>query len=186
MAPVESNIPKGDFIAPGFNLPDVVSGRNASLTALKSDKATVIIFMCNHCPYVKHVLKGILDLSRDYMPRGVSFIGISSNDVSGYPEDSPEKMASLAREESFPFPYLYDESQEVARAYDAACTPEFHIFDGRLRSVYRGQMDAARPGNKEAVTGIDLRKALDSILSGREVSKLQYPAAGCSIKWKKS
>ena len=155
-----------------------------SLQDLKSNVATVIIFMCNHCPYVKHILTGVLELSLNYTPKGIKFAGISANDVENYPDDSPGKMKGLASSMNFNFPYLYDESQEVAKAYDAACTPEFHIFDKDLKCVYRGQFDASRPGNEIPITGNDVRRALDNMLAGKEVDKNQIPAIGCNIKWK--
>jgi hypothetical protein len=143
------------------------------------------MFICNHCPYVKHVIDGIIEMANDYIPKGVSFIAINSNDVENYPDDSPEKMQQLAREKNFPFPYLFDESQEVARAYHAACTPDFSIFDAELKCTYRGQMDSARPGNGEPVTGSDIRAALDAMIAGNAVNAEQFPSVGCSIKWKK-
>jgi peroxiredoxin len=172
------------FKAPGFKLPDTVSGNDYSLHELASRKGTVIMFICNHCPYVKHVIEGIVTLARDYIPKGISFIAISSNDVENYPDDSPAKMKENAIRLGFPFPYLYDETQEVARAYHAACTPDFYIFDGDLKCVYRGQMDDARPGNELPVTGKDLRQALDALLGGKPVSDDQIPGLGCNIKWK--
>ena len=178
-----TDIPLG-FKAPDFTLLDTSSNRAMSLSEMSSDKATVIIFMCNHCPYVVHVLDGIISLARDYLPKGISFIAISANDVENYPDDSPDKMKALAEEKQFGFPYLYDESQEVARAYDAACTPEFHIFDGSLSCVYRGQLDDSRPGNDFPVTGKDVRDALNNILAGKAVSATQRPSIGCNIKWK--
>jgi len=183
MAAETTPIPLG-FLAPDFTLPDTISGKMIRLEEARSDTATVIMFICNHCPYVVHVLDGIIKLANDYQPRGISFIAISSNDVSRYPEDSPEKMKELAEAKSFPFPYLYDESQEVARAYHAACTPDFSIFDNQMRCVYRGQMDDARPGNGKMVSGIDIRNALDAILAGNPVNKNQKPSIGCSLKWK--
>lgn len=184
MARTESTSITLGFIAPAFTLPDSVSGNLLSLDTLRSDKATVLIFMCNHCPYVKHILNGIVSLSRDYIPKGISFVGINANDVSKYPDDSPEKMKQLAIENKFQFPYLFDETQEVARAYDAACTPEFHIFDRDLKCVYRGQFDGSRPGNNMEITGNDVRNALDNLLSGKPVNPVQFPALGCNIKWK--
>jgi peroxiredoxin len=184
MARTEStNIALG-FKAPEFTLTDTRSGKSVSLKELKSDVGTVIIFMCNHCPYVVHVMQGILALANDYMPKGFRFAGISANDVQNYPDDSPEKMKELANKLNFNFPYLYDESQEVAKAYDAACTPEFHIFDKDLKCVYRGQLDGARPSNEIPVTGNDVRRALDNLLAGKPVDTLQYPSIGCNIKWK--
>lgn len=184
MARTPSNmLPLGTVAAP-FTLQDTVSGAQKSLDELKSDKATVIMFICNHCPFVKHVLDGIIQLANDYIPKGVSFIAINSNDVENYPDDSPENMAKLAREKQFPFVYLFDETQEVAKAYEAACTPDFYIFDGSMKLAYRGQMDGSRPGNDVPVTGEDLRAALDAILSGQPVSEDQRPSLGCNIKWK--
>ncbi|MBU2649517.1 MAG: thioredoxin family protein [Bacteroidetes bacterium] len=178
-----NQIPLG-FSAPDFNLPDVVSGRKLSLNDLKSEKATVIMFICNHCPYVNYVIQGIVDLANDYIPLGVSFIAINSNDVEKYPDDHPDLMKDVATRLQFPFPYLFDEDQETARAYNAACTPDFNIFDGMMRCVYRGQLDDARPGNNEPVTGKDIRNALNAILEGREITEEQKPSVGCSIKWK--
>ena len=178
-----TQIPLG-FAAPDFTLPDTVSGKDLSLKDLASDKATVIMFICNHCPYVKHVIEGIVELTNDYIPRGISFIAISSNDVENYPDDSPEKMAGEARRLNFKFPYLYDESQEVAKSYSAACTPDFNIFDGNLKCIYRGQLDDSRPGNKIPVSGKDMRTALDALLEGEKISEDQVPSVGCNIKWK--
>jgi len=176
-------IPLGT-IAPDFNLPETVSGKNKSLHDLKSEKATVIMFICNHCPFVKHINKVLVNFSTDYIASGVSFIAISSNDVINYPDDSPEKMKETAAGLGYPFPYLYDESQDVAKAYDAACTPDFFIFDGELKLVYRGQLDDSRPDNGIPVTGKDIRAALDNILSGTPVNDVQKPSIGCNIKWK--
>jgi peroxiredoxin len=178
-----TDIPLG-FHAPDFTLPDTISGKEISLSEIKSEKATVIIFMCNHCPYVLHVIEEIVALSNEYIEKGISFAGISANDVENYPDDSPEKMKKLADNLGFKFPYLYDESQDVAKAYDAACTPEFHIFDKDLNCVYRGQLDGSRPGSEIPVNGEDLRNALDNILSGKEVDPNQIPSIGCNIKWK--
>jgi peroxiredoxin len=176
-------VPLG-MVAPDFVLPDTISGENKSLNDLKSDKATVIMFICNHCPFVKHVQQHLVRLARDYQAKGISFVAISSNDVEKYPDDSPQRMKEVAQELGYPFPYLYDESQEVARAYDAACTPDFYVFDKNLKLVYRGQMDTSRPGNNIPVTGKDLREALDNILQGKPVSEDQRPSIGCNIKWK--
>ncbi len=170
--------------APDFSLPDTVAGKTISLADVKSDKATVVMFICNHCPYVKHVNHGLVKVANDYMPKGVSFVAISSNDVENYPQDSPDKMKMVAQELGYPFPYLYDETQEVAKAYDAACTPDFYVFDGAAELVYRGQFDDSRPGNDIPVTGKDLRAALDAILAGEPVSEDQKPSVGCNIKWK--
>ena len=170
--------------APAFNLPDTVSGRNKSLDELKSDIATIIMFICNHCPYVKHVQTGLVELANDYLPKGVNFIAINSNDVLNYPDDSPENMKAVAERLGYPFPYLFDETQEIAKAYDAACTPDFFIYDKDLKLVYRGQMDDSRPGNGKPVTGADIRKALDELIAGSEISGHQIPSIGCNIKWK--
>jgi len=143
------------------------------------------MFICNHCPFVKHVNEGLVELANDYILKGISFIAISSNDVVNFPEDSPEKMKNEAKSLGYPFPYLYDESQEVARAYDAACTPDFFIYDKDLKLVYRGQLDDSRPKNGIPVTGKDIRAALDSLLQSKPVSEEQKPSIGCNIKWKK-
>jgi peroxiredoxin len=171
--------------APDFTLEDVVSGEKKSLSKLKSDKATVIMFICNHCPFVKHVQDELVRLANDYIPKGVSFVAISSNDADNYPQDSPEKMKEVAEEKGYPFPYLFDETQEVAKAYQAACTPDFYIYDGDLKLVYRGQLDDSRPGNNEPVNGKDIRAALDNILAGKPVDEHQKPSIGCNIKWKR-
>ena len=173
-----------ETIAPDFALPDTVSGRNLSLHELKSEYATVIMFICNHCPFVKHVQSDLVKLANDYIPQGITFIAISSNDVENYPEDSPVRMKQVAETQSFPFPYLYDETQDVARAYQAACTPDFYIFNNNLKLVYRGQLDDSRPSNGLPVTGQDIRNALDALLKNEPVSEIQKPSLGCNIKWK--
>jgi thiol-disulfide isomerase/thioredoxin len=142
------------------------------------------MFICNHCPFVKHVNSELVALARDYQPKGVSFIAISSNDVENYPQDGPERMKETAAKEGYTFPYLYDESQQVARDYDAACTPDFYLFDPDLKLVYRGQIDGSRPGNGIPVSGKDLRGALDSLIAGAPIASDQYPSIGCNIKWK--
>lgn len=172
--------------ASDFELLDTVSGKILSLAQLRSNVATVIMFICNHCPYVKHVQKGIIQLADDYLSKNVSFIAISSNDVMNYPEDAPDKMKKVAQEMSYPFPFLYDESQEVAKAYNAACTPDFYIFDGLLKLVYHGQMDDSRPGNSIPVTGSDLRVSLNAILAHQSISPEQKPSIGCNIKFKEN
>ncbi|RMF00015.1 MAG: thioredoxin family protein [Chloroflexi bacterium] len=183
MAVPSTMVPLGT-LAPDFALPDVVSGQTVRLAEAKSDKATVVMFICNHCPYVKHVNSQLVALANDYQPKGVAFIAISSNDVENYPEDSPEKMKEVAETLGYPFPYLFDETQDVARAYDAACTPDFFIFDGQMKLVYRGQLDGSRPGNSVPVTGADVRAALDAVLAGQLPSPNQTPSMGCNIKWK--
>ncbi len=184
MAQTPSNMIPIGFTAPDFSLWDAISEKNLSLSELKSVKATVIMFICNHCPFVKHVNNELVKMANDYIPKGISFVAINSNDVENYPEDSPEKMKEYAARLNYPFPYLFDETQEVAKAYDAACTPDFYIFDQDLKCVYRGQLDESRPSNGKPVTGKDIRDALDAILNGNEVSKDQMPGIGCNIKWK--
>lgn len=184
MAATETlQIPLG-FKAPDFALPDTVSGRTLTYADVKGEKGTVVMFICNHCPYVIHVKDELAAIAREYSPKGIGFVAISSNDVSRYPDDAPDKMKIFAEENGFTFPYLYDESQDVARAYFAACTPDLSIFDSDDRCVYRGQLDDARPKNDKPVTGKDLRAALDAILEGRPVNPVQIPSLGCSIKWK--
>ena len=184
MALTPSNMLPLGTKAPDFKLHDAVSEKALGLDDLKSDKATVVMFICNHCPYVKHVQKGLVELANDYIPKGVSFIGVNSNDVAKYPEDSPANMKSVALKLGYPFPYLFDETQEVARAYEAACTPDFYVFDADMKLVYRGQMDDSRPGNGKPVTGRNIRDTLDRILSGKPVDSDQIPSIGCNIKWK--
>lgn len=170
--------------APAFTLSDVVSGKAISLPEQKGKVATVIMFICNHCPYVKHINVALVKLTTDYLHRGILFMAISSNDATKYQEDGPEKMKSVALHHKYPFPYLYDETQQVARAFDAACTPDFFVYDKDLKLVYRGQFDDSRPGNNTAVTGNDLRQALDCIIAGNPVSPQQKASIGCNIKWK--
>lgn len=171
--------------APDFALPDTISGQMMRLEDVASPKATVIMFLCNHCPYVLHINEALVELAREYQAKGVSFVGISSNDAEAYPEDGPDKMRTHAQEVGYTFPYLYDESQDVARRYDAACTPDFYVFDGQMRLAYRGQMDGSRPKrNPVPATGDDLRAALDAVLAGRPADALQRPSGGCNIKWK--
>ncbi len=184
MASTPSNMIPLGTAAPGFTLTDSVTGEPKSLEELKSEIATVIMFICNHCPYVKHINSELVKIARLYQTKGISFIAISSNDIQNYPEDSPEKMKENAEIEGYTFPYLYDETQEVALAYDAACTPDFYIFDKDLKLVYRGQFDDSRPKNDVPVSGNDLRTALDSILDGKPVDENQIPSIGCNIKWK--
>jgi len=185
MSLTESNMLSLGTEAPAFTLPDTVSGKEMSLSDLQSDKATVVMFICNHCPYVIHVNDALVKLAKEYQAKGVAFVAISSNDVENYPQDAPDKMKTHAEEVGYPFPYLYDESQEVAKAYDAACTPDFYVFDGELKLRYRGRLCPSRPNSDVPVTGADLRAALDAVLAGEAVSEKQYPSAGCNIKWKK-
>jgi thiol-disulfide isomerase/thioredoxin len=185
MAYTESNMLPLGTQAPDFFLPDTVSGRSLSLRDIASDKATVIMFLCNHCPYVLYINEEIVRIAREYGAQGVAFAAISSNDVASHPEDAPDKMTAHALQTGYTFPYLYDENQEVARAYDAACTPDFYVFDGQLRLFYRGQLDNSRPKrNPVPVTGADLRAALDAVLEGRPAPEPQRPSGGCNIKWK--
>lgn len=185
MAYTESNMLPLGTKAPDFELPEPATGKTVRLKDLLSDKATVVMFLCNHCPYVLYVNPEIVRVVADYQPKGVSFLGISSNDAENYPEDAPDKMAAHAKAVGYTFPYLYDENQDVARAYDAACTPDFYIFDGDGKLVYRGQLDASRPKrNPVPPTGEDLRAALDAVLEGKSVSEIQRPGGGCNIKWK--
>ena len=170
--------------APNFVLPDTVSGNAMSLNDVKGEAGLVVMFLCNHCPFVKHVNAGIVSLANDYADSGMGFVAISSNDVENYPDDSPDKMKEVAATEGYSFPYLYDESQDVARVYDAACTPDFYVFDREMLLVYRGRMDASRPGNDIPVTGEDLRNAIDAALVNRPAASKQYPSAGCGIKWR--
>lgn len=185
MALTPTNQIKLGFQAPQFSLPDVCSSENKSYADVKGAKGTVVMFICNHCPFVVHVQDELVRLANDYMSKGIGFVAISSNDVVNYPADSPEKMKELAEKLKFPFSYLYDESQEVAKAYDAACTPDFSVFDGNDECVYRGQLDDSRPGNGAPVNGTDLRKVCDLLISGGQVPEEgQVPSIGCNIKWK--
>ena len=168
--------------APDFSLPGV-DGKTVTLGDFQGAPALLVIFLCNHCPFVKHVADGLAALARDYQEKGVGIVGINSNDVANHPEDSPEKMVEEARERGYPFAYLSDKSQEVAKDYQAACTPDFFVFDGEQKLVYRGQMDGSRPGNDISVTGEDLRAALDAVLKGEALSADQKPSIGCNIKW---
>lgn len=170
--------------APELNLPDVVSGESTSLSNFSDKKALLVMFICRHCPYVQHIKKEFAKIGEDYKDKGLGIVAISSNDTSVYPEDAPESLAEMAREEDFNFPYLYDESQEVAKNYAAACTPDLFLFDKDRRLVYRGQLDDSRPGNEIPVTGKDLRTAVDAVLSGSQIDPNQKPSTGCGIKWK--
>ncbi|MCK5719361.1 MAG: thioredoxin family protein [Thiomargarita sp.] len=182
MSKTPSNMMPLGTKAPDFSLLNTVTDQTANLNELKSDVATVIMFICNHCPYVKNMQAQLVQLAKDYQPKNVAFIAINSNDVANYPDDSPENMKKVAQ--AYTFPYLYDETQEVAKAYQAACTPDFYIFDKDLTCLYRGQLDDSRPQNNEPVTGKDIRAALDAILAGKAVNSTQKPSIGCNIKWK--
>ena len=183
MALTESTMLELGTTAPAFSLPDVVSGKTVSLKDL-SGKPLLVLFICTHCPYVKHVEKGIALLGADYAAKPLNIVAISSNDADSYPDDSPAGLRAQATRLHFTFPYLYDESQQVAHAYLAACTPDIYLFDKESRLVYRGQFDASRPGNGIPVTGSDLRAALDAVLAGRQATADQRPSIGCNIKWK--
>ncbi|MEZ4986024.1 MAG: thioredoxin family protein [Saprospiraceae bacterium] len=184
MAYTESNMLPLGTEAPDFHLPDTVSGNDVSLNDVKGIKGTVVMFLCNHCPYVIHVNEEIVRIAKDYQPLGVGFVAISSNDVKNYPDDAPDKMTLHAKAVGYTFPYLYDESQAVARAYDAACTPDFYVFDAAMKLYYRGRIDGSRPKNDTPLSGEDLRTALDSMMAGDQAPEKQYPSAGCNIKWK--
>jgi len=170
--------------APDFSLPDVVSGRTISLASFKDDKAALVMFICRHCPFVKHVQHELARLGTDYRGRGVGIVAISSNDAASYPDDAPERLKEMADELGFTFPVCFDGTQEVAKAYTAACTPDFFLFDPARVLVYRGQLDDSRPDSGKPVTGRDLRAAIDAVLSGRPVAADQRPSIGCNIKWK--
>lgn len=171
-------------IAPDFSLPEPVTGTVRNLQDLKGSKGTLVVFICNHCPYVLHILPTFVQMSRAYQSRGVNVVAINSNDVINYRDDSPEKMILLAQEYDFEFPYLYDESQAIAKAYQAACTPDFYLFDENMILVYRGQFDASRPRNEMAVSGEDLNAAVSALVDQKPISAEQIPSLGCNVKWK--
>jgi peroxiredoxin len=169
--------------APDFKLPDT-NGKTVSLSDFKNAPALLVLFICNHCPYVKHIRTGLAQLARDYAPKGVAIVAISSNDADNYPDDGPARMKEEVKSAGYIFPYLYDETQVVAKAYRAACTPDIYLFDKSQKLVYRGQMDDSRPNSGVPVTGKDLRAALDAVLAGKPVSPTQKASVGCNIKWK--
>lgn len=170
--------------APAFELLDVISGKKVSLSDFKDKKALLVMFICRHCPFVQHVKEELAKLGRDYAGKDLAIVAISSNDAQNYPDDSPKSLREMAVELKFNFPFLYDETQEVALAYGAACTPDFFLYDSGRKLVYRGQLDDSRPGNNKPVTGKDLRAAIDAVLAGKTVSADQKPSMGCNIKWK--
>ena len=178
-----TNIPLG-FIAPSFELLNPLTNKKEKLNDLKSKVATVIVFMCNHCPYVIHILDELVKIANDYFSKEITFIGINSNNIISHPQDSPENMVKLIKEYNIPFSYLFDENQEIAKAYDAACTPDFSVFDAQMKCLYRGQMDSSRPSNNLPNNGEDLRKVLENILNNKPIPELQIPSIGCNIKWK--
>ncbi len=183
-ATLSNMLPLGT-IAPDFDLPDTITGSSLNLQTLKGEKGTLVMFICNHCPYVLHMRSQLIDIATQYANKGIGAIAISSNDIENYPDDAPEKMTALMADWGNPFAaYLYDESQDIARAYQAVCTPDIYLFDADLACVYRGRLDASTPKNDEPLTGVDLRSALDSLLAGTPVSDEQIPSMGCNIKWK--
>jgi len=171
-------------VAPDFKLLDTQSDKRYALHDLKGKKGTLIMFICNHCPYVIHVNPMITEIARTYQKKGIALIAISSNDVLKYPQDAPDLMKKVAIKENYTFPYLYDETQAVAKAYDAACTPDFYLFDAHLYLVYRGQLDHSRPGNTIPLTGVDLKNALNHLLAHTAIPAIQKPSMGCNIKWR--
>lgn len=184
MARTPSNMIPLGTVAPSFSLIDTVSDKMVSLDSIKGEKGTVLFFICNHCPFVIHVNDELVAIANDFNGKGISFIAISSNDVENYPQDAPHLMKNVANDLKYPFPYLYDENQEIAKAYDAACTPDIYVFDKDLKLVYRGQIDDSRPGNEVKVTGKDLRHALDCLWLDQDNDRIQKPSIGCNIKWK--
>lgn len=184
MARTESTMLALGTKAPNFTLPDVLTGQNVSMKSAAGPKGLLVMFICRHCPFVKHVEKELAKLGHDYDRKGIGIVAISSNDAANYPDDAPQSLAEQAKELGFSFPYLYDETQETARAYDAACTPDFFLFDGSLKLAYRGQFDDSRPGNDAPVTGKDLRHAMDTVIAGELTHPVQRPSVGCNIKWK--
>ena len=178
-----TQIPLG-FKAPEFKLPNVIDNQLYGLKDLAKKNGLVVMFICNHCPFVVHVLDEIILIAKQYQKKDIGFVAISSNDIVNYPDDSPEKMKILAIDKQFSFPYLYDESQNVAKSYDAACTPDFSVFNDKLECVYRGQLDDSRPGNEEPIDGKDLRLVMDYVLDNKKIDFVQKPSIGCNIKWK--
>ena len=183
MALTESNEFKIGTQAPDFTLVNTVDDKFYALNEFKGEKGTVIMFICNHCPFVIHVNAELIKMANEYQQKGINFIAISSNEIENYPQDAPKFMKEIAANLKYPFPYLFDETQEVAKKYDAACTPDFYVFDADLKSVYHGQLDDSRPGNGKPVTGNDIRTSLDNLLENKGVVKIQKPSVGCGIKW---
>ncbi|SHG41302.1 thioredoxin family protein [Winogradskyella jejuensis] len=184
MALTPSNMLPLGTKAPDFKLIDTVDDNLKSLNELKGTKGTLVMFICNHCPFVIHVNKALVSLAKDYKSKGINLIAISSNDVENYPQDGPQQMKQHANKNGYIFPYLYDQTQDVAKAYDAACTPDFFLFNKDLKLVYTGQLDDSRPGNNVPVTGKDLRSAIDALINGESINPNQKPSMGCNIKWK--
>ncbi len=186
MARTPSNMLALGTIAPDFYLPDTNSSEWKSLNDVKGNHGTVVLFICNHCPFVLHVIEEIVRIANDYRVQGIGFVAVSSNDAMAYPDDAPDKMTEFAYQNKFSFPYLYDETQEMAKNYNAACTPDFYLFDAQNKLVYRGQLDDSRPQNGISISGSDLRNAIDSLLYKRSINPIQKPSIGCNIKWKNS
>ncbi len=184
MALTPSTMPELGMPAPDFSLPEPATGKTVSLADFKDQPALLVVFMCNHCPYVRHIREGLAQFGREHQPQGLAMVGINANDADNYPDDSPEKMIAEAKSAGYTFPYLHDATQQVARAYQAACTPDFFLFDRDRRLAYRGQFDDSRPGNGRPVTGADLRAAVYAVLNGQPVPAQQTPSVGCNIKWK--
>jgi peroxiredoxin len=170
--------------APDFSLPEPATGKTVSLGDFRDAPGLLVVFMCNHCPYVKHIRHALAAFAREYQPKGLAVVGINANDADTYPDDSPAKMIEEVKQLNYSFPYLYDDTQKVAKAYQAACTPDFYLFNAGRKLVYRGQFDGSRPGNTVPVTGADLRAAVDALLAGRSITIEQKPSLGCNIKWK--
>ncbi|MEJ1223488.1 thioredoxin family protein [Sediminicola sp. 1XM1-17] len=185
MSNTPSNMLPLGTMAPNFLLPDTVSQDKLNLSDLQGEEGTLILFICNHCPFVIHVIEEVSRIAKEYQRKGIKTIAISSNDIVNYPQDAPAHMSKFADKFDFSFPYLFDETQEVAKAYQAACTPDFFLFDNTLKLVYRGQLDGSRPGNGIPVTGKDLKHAMDQLLKGAQIPAEQKPSMGCNIKWKK-
>ena len=184
MALTESNMLPLGTKAPDFKLIDTISNNSFNFDDVAGNKGTIVVFSCNHCPFVIHVNDQMVALANDYREKGIGMVVISSNDVENYPMDAPDKMSIVAKVLKYPFPYLYDATQSVAKAYDAACTPDFYIFDGDQNLYYRGRLDGSRPGNDVEINGDDMRNALDGLINGASAPEKQYPSAGCNIKWK--
>jgi peroxiredoxin len=184
MALTASNEFETGATAPDFTLLNTVNSTLLSLPEAKGEKGTVLMFICNHCPFVIHVNTTLVEMANEYQAKGINFIAISSNEIENYPQDGPELMQQVAREQNYPFPYLFDETQAIAKAYNAACTPDFYVFDANLKAVYHGQLDDSRPGNGKPVTGQDIRNAMDNLLENKAVLENQKPSVGCGIKWK--
>lgn len=184
MARTPSNMLALGTVAPAFNLPDTISDEAKNYDAVKGAVGTLVMFICNHCPYVIHVIEEVAAIAKTYQAKNVGFVAISSNDIENYPQDAPDKMTDFAKQYDLTFPYLYDETQEIAKTYDAACTPDFYLFNADDQLIYRGRLDESRPSNGIPVTGTDLKAALDALIAGEPAPSTQYPSIGCNIKWK--